>query len=71
MELLDIHELLQNLTCPSCRKKFAQTIGRLKDSPDIECPHCGVIIATEAKEIAIAIKALHEAPNSIRLRLRK
>ena len=36
------------LTCPSCRFKFKQQLGRLKNDPTVHCPGCQQPIKIEA-----------------------
>lgn len=38
------------LTCPSCRRKFKESFGRLKNSPTVNCPGCHQAIKIEASD---------------------
>lgn len=75
MEKADIDDLLQNIVCPSCRKKFSETFGRLKHNPDIPCPVCGALLAIDAEQLALniprSLKLLKEGADGIRIRIRK
>lgn len=75
MDKADIDNLLQDITCPGCRKKFSESFGRLKHNPDITCPHCGGLLTIDAEQLARnitpAFKLLAEGQNSIRIKFRK
>lgn len=75
MEKSNIDDFLQSITCPSCRKEFLETLGRLKHNPDIACPRCGVLLAIDAEQLARnitpAFKLLKEGCDSIRITFRK
>lgn len=36
-----------DLSCPSCGHKFQETLGRLKNNPNIVCPGCGGSISID------------------------
>ncbi len=55
---LDSHTL--ELSCPGCSKKFKETIGRLKNNPDIPCPGCGATIHIEADQLRNGIQAIQD-----------
>ena len=42
---LDSHAI--ELTCPSCRGKFTQTLGQLKHKTNLACPRCRGDIALD------------------------
>lgn len=35
------------ITCPNCRRKISERIGRLKKNPELVCPGCGRTIQIE------------------------
>ncbi len=41
-----------DLTCPACSHEFQETLGRLKNNPNIVCPGCGgtIDIQIEGRE---------------------
>jgi DNA-directed RNA polymerase subunit RPC12/RpoP len=58
-----------DLTCPHCRKKFKERIGRLKNNPLLRCPGCGGNIqfdASGSKGLAQGVKAAENATDKLR-----
>jgi hypothetical protein len=48
--------------CPHCKKKFYETIGRLKAGNEIQCPaaDCRVWVAYEADQFLAALEEARE-----------
>jgi endogenous inhibitor of DNA gyrase (YacG/DUF329 family) len=44
-----------SLDCPKCGRKFQERIGRLKNSPTINCPGCGQPIKIEASSLRAGV----------------
>lgn len=65
---LNIDEHTIDLTCPQCSNKFSESIGRLKNSPELTCL-CGCLIKVESSDLAAGIedvqKRLDEFTRSI------
>jgi hypothetical protein len=47
-DFLDDAEI--DLSCPTCRREFQETLGRLKGNPNVARPGCGGIIAINFDE---------------------
>jgi uncharacterized Zn finger protein (UPF0148 family) len=54
------------LHCPKCKHQFGEQFGRLKDSPKIPCPACGVTIAVNGSELAATQKAVDDKMDALR-----
>lgn len=50
-----------DLTCPSCRKKFRELIGRVKHSPTLPCPGCRQPVKIDAHELRRSIEAVQKS----------
>lgn len=49
------------LTCPKCSHKFKESIGRLKDDPQIPCPGCSAVIEINAKGLRDGLESADKA----------
>ncbi len=52
---LNIDEQVIDLSCPQCGHKLSESIGRLKNSPELTCV-CGCLVKVEASDLAAGIK---------------
>ncbi|WP_020201886.1 hypothetical protein [Cupriavidus sp. WS] len=59
---LNLDGAMLNLACPKCGHQFEETVGRLKDQPDVTCSACGTVIT-------IDLSQLHEASGDIQKEL--
>jgi len=57
------HKLLDSqsieLHCPSCRRAFKQTIGKLRTNPQYTCV-CGQVTRIKADELDRAVKSVEQ-----------
>jgi DNA-directed RNA polymerase subunit RPC12/RpoP len=49
------------LTCPTCKKKFDEKIGRLKKNPTLTCPGCKGAIQIKADELRRATDTVQKS----------
>ena len=61
-------DVLQEIPC-DCGYKLSETIGRLKDDPDLTCPACGVGIVVKMdnllRSFTEAQKAIDDIPRKV------
>lgn len=65
---LDSHSV--DIACPSCGKKQAHTIGRLKAHPDVSCP-CGATIKVNLEKFDKGIAEAQKSIDDFQATLRK
>ncbi|AQW28825.1 hypothetical protein ACKZDW_09075 [Ralstonia syzygii subsp. celebesensis] len=58
------------LACPKCAHKFNETIGRLKNNPDITCGGCGATIHISADELRKTLEEVERSLEELRRQLR-
>lgn len=58
---LDLNSQAIMLTCPGCKKKFDEKIGRLKNNPTIICPGCKNGITINANELRRGIQSVQKS----------
>lgn len=49
------------ITCPNCKHKFKERIGRLKNNPTLPCAACRSEIVINADEIRKSIKSAEKS----------
>lgn len=54
-----------DIPCPNCSEKFSEKVGRLKDSPQLDCPSCGKPFQVNAEELRVAVDRLQEGVNKV------
>jgi transcription elongation factor Elf1 len=61
--------------CPYCRKKFSQTVRRLKSQPEFACTGCGSALAVDVDQFVRTLKKISrvgaEIPRSIKIEIGK
>ena len=60
---LDINSQAITLTCPTCKKKFDEKIGRLKQNPTLTCRGCKALITIDANQLRRDIDAIEKRLN--------
>ena len=55
-----------NVPCPNCQHKFPEKVGRLKDSPQLNCPACGNLFQINAEQLRNDLNTLQEGVDKIR-----
>ena len=58
---LDLTKHNAELTCPSCHRKFKESLARLVKDPTIVCPGCGKPIQINAAGFRAEAKKLEDA----------
>lgn len=58
---IDLDSKKLDITCPACGAKFTEKLGRLKNDPVLDCPHCKKPIRFEAAELRRGIKQAEDA----------
>ncbi|RLK45965.1 hypothetical protein [Cupriavidus plantarum] len=48
---LNLDDASIDLPCPKCGHEIQETIGRLKNDPDLICPACKTVIAIDAAQL--------------------
>ncbi|MEN6302450.1 MAG: hypothetical protein ABFC96_03150 [Thermoguttaceae bacterium] len=49
------------IPCPECGHEITETIGRLKNDPDLPCPGCGITIKINAEKFREGFKGAEDA----------
>lgn len=47
--------------CPSCGKPVSEKLGRLKENPTLNCPHCHKPFTVDAKGLRDRLKSVDKA----------
>lgn len=54
---LDASKVQLQFTCLHCGEKIPETIGRLKENPNLTCPACGKVNVVNSTELDKGIKS--------------
>lgn len=54
---LDASNVQLQIPCPNCEQKIPETIGRLKDDPNVTCSSCGTSFTVNSTELDKGIEA--------------
>ncbi len=68
---LDVDTKSVQLTCPNCKEKITETIGRLKANPDITCGNCDSAIHVDTTKFGQGIEAAEKMLADLRKTLKK
>lgn len=67
---LDTSSVQLQIPCPSCEQKISETIGRLKDDPNVTCSSCGTAFTINSTEfdkgVEVAEKMLADFGRSLK-----
>ncbi|KDB53923.1 hypothetical protein X805_04770 [Sphaerotilus natans subsp. natans DSM 6575] len=65
---LDDHKI--DIPCPSCGRKRAETIRKLKTNPKLTCV-CGTVIDVDAKQLTAGLKGFEKSIADLERTLRR
>lgn len=54
---LDTSGVKLQIPCPNCQQKIPETIGRLKDDPNVTCSSCGTAFTVNSTEFDKGVEA--------------
>ena len=68
---LDLDKQRLNISCPSCKKKLNESIGRLKHDATLICNGCGATITVDAKQLRAGMKSAQKTMDDLGASIRK
>lgn len=66
-----IADNLVTITCADCHREFQEKMGRLKDDPEITCPHCETTIHIKADGLRASLDAIDKKLDNLRRKFSK
>lgn len=67
---LNLDDASIGLPCPKCGHEIQETIGRLKNDPDITCPACNTVIGIDAAQLRGGLEEAEESLSDLERTLR-
>jgi DNA-directed RNA polymerase subunit RPC12/RpoP len=54
---MDLDNITRDIPCVNCGHQFNESLGRLKNDPNLTCPVCNVVTAVNAEVLLYSIKS--------------
>jgi DNA-directed RNA polymerase subunit RPC12/RpoP len=62
---LNLDDASLALPCPKCGHEIQETVGRLKNDPDITCPACSTVISIDSTQLRGGLEQAQESLNEL------
>jgi transcription elongation factor Elf1 len=68
---LDLDQHNVGIPCPGCGQEVTETVGKLKESPDLTCSNCAARISVDATELTAGLDRVQQSLTAMEKQMRE